>query len=181
MKINTITKFLATAMMLLAFVGTSNAQVACPNVANNLYMGKRGAEVSELQNFLKNYYQLPSLSGGYFGPSTKSYLAKFQREQGISATGGLGPLTRGRINAICNGGTVGVCTKIYKPVCASPKVNCQCVNGICPPCAQPMPVTYSNECTMRAAGAQYIRDGACEDTPVSTEAPASCKVWYDDC
>ncbi len=57
------------------------------------------------------------------------------------------------------------CTKIYSPVCGMPS---GCKNT-CPPgmycamlCQMPDPVTYSNTCTMEAAGATKLYDGACK-------------------
>lgn len=58
-----------------------------------------------------------------------------------------------------------VCTKEYKPVCGRPS---GCANT-CPSgmyctmmCRLHDPVTYGNSCELKAAGAEYLYDGACK-------------------
>lgn len=152
----------------------------CPNINSNLYRTNRGEEVRQLQQFLFGYYNTSINSTGYFGPSTKSYLQKFQGEHGINQTGNLGPITRSKIKMLCDGGNK-ACTREYMPVCGAPKNYCPpCVGNVCPACASPAPTTYSNKCELERAGATFIKNGKCEET-VSNEAPAACKVWYDGC
>jgi hypothetical protein len=50
---------------------------------------------------------------------------------------------------------VAVCTKEYRPVCGSLKVQCVTI-----PC-DPVKKTYSNKCMMEAAGASFISSGVC--------------------
>jgi hypothetical protein len=71
----------------------------------NLYLGIEGEDVKQLQVFLNSKGFLIATSGRgskgneitYFGPGTKSALAKYQASQSLPATGYFGPLSRGRI------------------------------------------------------------------------------------
>ncbi len=71
--------------------------------------GERGgSEVSELQKFLASYFNLDQeeIVTGYFGTITKGYVARFQKENNVKATGTIGELTRAAIAKHC-GGTQG--------------------------------------------------------------------------
>jgi hypothetical protein len=71
----------------------------------NLYLGIEGEDVKQLQVFLNSKGFLIATSGRgskgneitYFGPGTKSALAKYQASQSLPANGYFGPLTRARI------------------------------------------------------------------------------------
>jgi peptidoglycan hydrolase-like protein with peptidoglycan-binding domain len=80
----------------------------CPALSYNLTLGSSdyytGGQVSQLQNFLRNRYSDPRLTGGYYGSLTAYYVTRFQQEQGVyPATGGVGPLTRAAIQRVCGG------------------------------------------------------------------------------
>lgn len=80
---------------------------ACPAIYSNLLRGARGTQVNELQRFLLSRYNDTRLAGGYFGQLTHTYVQRFQRENGISPTGGVGPQTRAAIMRACGGITPG--------------------------------------------------------------------------
>ena len=68
---------------------------------SNLMAGSKGAEVERLQAFLieKGFLVLPQgVAKGYYGKVTKMAVVKFQKENGVHATGFFGPLTRAKFN-----------------------------------------------------------------------------------
>lgn len=80
----------------------------CPALSYNLYFGVRDyytrGQVTALQQFLsaRGYYQPVT---GYFGGITRNNVAQFQRQYNIyPVTGGVGPITRGVIGQLCQGG-----------------------------------------------------------------------------
>ena len=83
----------------------------CPQLSTTMQRGARdvttGGQVSELQTFLTDYYNLDEniVVGGYFGKLTAQYLIKFQNEQGLPAFGIAGSLTRAKIAQVCGGVT----------------------------------------------------------------------------
>lgn len=107
--------FFAVFIMSFVFLASSVAfaeyrvQTNCPNISQNLWYGNyfnNGQQVRELQNFLWQYYGVTGQynATGYYGQITKSFVARFQRDMGISMTGGVGPLTRAAIKNICYNG-----------------------------------------------------------------------------
>ncbi len=90
---------------------TPNTGVYCPKLSITMQRGSRdattGGQVSELQAFLTDYYNLPDglINGGFFGKLTEKYLIQFQNEQGLPAFGIAGVLTRAKIASVCGGGT----------------------------------------------------------------------------
>ncbi len=81
----------------------------------NLTVGSTGADVSALQTWLIGQgYSIPAIASGaaakgYFGSQTKAAVQKYQAAVGVPATGFVGPLTRGKLNAgstASAGGTV---------------------------------------------------------------------------
>ena len=80
---------------------------SCPTLTRTLQRGDSdattGGEVSKLQQFLTDYFQLDgSLVVGVFGPLTESYVKQFQIENGISPVGWVGPQTRAAIEHACD-------------------------------------------------------------------------------
>jgi len=69
--------------------------------ARNLTVGNRGDEVLSVQEFLKTEGFLSANATGYFGPATRSALAKWQVSQGVQGVGSLGPISRERIKVWC--------------------------------------------------------------------------------
>ncbi|RJQ34965.1 hypothetical protein C4568_01810 [Candidatus Parcubacteria bacterium] len=79
----------------------------CPALTKQLQKGdadaSTGGEVSKLQQFLTDYFQLDgSLVVGTFGPLTESYVKQFQTFNGLSPVGWVGPQTRAAILAACD-------------------------------------------------------------------------------
>ena len=79
----------------------------CPQITKSLIRGLKDAtstgEVSELQKFFADYYQVKKedVVTGFFGSSTANYVRKFQKEQGLDQVGNVGPMTRGLIAKAC--------------------------------------------------------------------------------
>lgn len=159
----------------------------CPNINSYLYSFKKGEEVKQLQQFIFNYYNVALSPTGYFGPSTKWYVQKFQRDNGVSSTGYVGVLTRNKIKVLCEGGGT-ACTQEYNPVCGEIQTGHECCKTNAPAycqmvkvaCAAPVQQTYSNMCEMKRAGASLVKSGTCSGV-VTNEPSAQCKVWYDGC
>ncbi|MEK7148370.1 MAG: peptidoglycan-binding protein [Patescibacteria group bacterium] len=66
----------------------------------NLRVGSRSDDVMELQQKLQSlgYFSQSEQPTGYFGRITRAAVIKFQEENGIPATGFVGPLTREELN-----------------------------------------------------------------------------------
>ncbi len=87
---------------------TQNIQNTVSNFSNNITVGAIQAEVKSLQQFLNKQGFIISKSGAgaigketnKFGAATKAALIKFQKANGIPATGFFGPLTRAAVNSI---------------------------------------------------------------------------------
>jgi peptidoglycan hydrolase-like protein with peptidoglycan-binding domain len=74
---------------------------ACIRLDNDLrYRYGQRDQVFQLQNFLRFNGYLTANATGYFGPQTLAAVKKFQVKSGIPATGFVGSLTRGKINAL---------------------------------------------------------------------------------
>ena len=82
---------------------TAVATVPPPSLTftRSLYFGMSGADVSQLQLFLKTlgYYTYPTITG-YFGGITKTAVAAFQQANGIAPLGGVGPQTQAKLLAL---------------------------------------------------------------------------------
>jgi peptidoglycan hydrolase-like protein with peptidoglycan-binding domain len=106
--------------LFLSFVFLFGIKVASADSINiNLRQGSHSGEVSKLQQFLIDEGYLTTAVTGTFGPKTALAVRAFQRDNGISQTGAIGPLTRGRINGpdflgFCNGVTTPK-IKVKKP------------------------------------------------------------------
>lgn len=104
------------ALAIVGAVKTAPAHAANYNFQTNLTVGMTNADVMTLQQFLNaNGYTVSTSGAGsagmesmYFGTKTKAALAAFQAAKGISpAAGYFGPITRGVINAMAMGGSMG--------------------------------------------------------------------------
>ena len=80
--------------------------VSCPTLRSSISVGMRGEEVRALQEFLASRYGVAtsSLVTGYFGPLTRSYVTRFQKENNLPQVGVLGPRTRAVVSALCGTG-----------------------------------------------------------------------------
>lgn len=76
---------------------------SCNPFTIDMTLGRSGNEVTQLQKFLINRgHQIPAGATGYFGEQTRLALMKFQVANGIyPSTGYFGPMTRGKVNALC--------------------------------------------------------------------------------
>ncbi|MDE2001729.1 MAG: peptidoglycan-binding protein [Patescibacteria group bacterium] len=72
---------------------------AAGNFNTDLSRGSRGADVTDLQNFLTDQGAYSGPATGYFGPLTEAAVKKFQSDNDIApAAGYFGPLTRALAN-----------------------------------------------------------------------------------
>jgi hypothetical protein len=130
------------------------------NLSNNLWRGNyfnNYGQVRSLQNFLAKYYGVNLNSTGYYGSSTKYYVTKFQRDMGISPTGGVGPITRAKMQNLCNNVVVGGDRDQYGCIGSAGYSWCADKNK----CIRPWEESCSN-----------VTD---------TQGGSNCKVWYDGC
>lgn len=85
-------------------LGLQNNQ-SCGVFVRNLTVGSTGTDVVALQSYLetKGFLTIPvGVSKGYFGPLTRSALARYQASVGIApAVGYFGPITRADVSAKC--------------------------------------------------------------------------------
>ncbi|OGG49680.1 hypothetical protein A2763_03295 [Candidatus Kaiserbacteria bacterium RIFCSPHIGHO2_01_FULL_54_36] len=83
----------------LSFAQTSS----CVTFTRNLSFGATGSEVTKLQTFLRAQGYFTAASVPRFGPATRTAVRNFQRANGISAVGTVGPITRAKIAILtCN-------------------------------------------------------------------------------
>lgn len=100
--------------MMLLFARTTSAQTSSPTtsgciiITKNVYIGASdrlfaNGNVVVLQNFLIANGYLHVNATGFYGPLTFAAVRNFQRDNGILAIGGVGPLTRARIQSVTCG------------------------------------------------------------------------------
>ena len=164
----------------------------CPPIERLLSVGSEGDDVKGLQEFLSSTgdYTYGEITG-YYGPITQSAVQRFQARAGVVSSGDpgstgygvFGPLTQKAIYRYCRIPDPVACTMEYDPVCGQPpmpKIDCP-VGAFCAqPATMPAPTTYSNMCHLKAAGAEFLYEGACGEK-LNPEIPKNCKVWYDGC
>lgn len=75
----------------------------CDYLTRNLTPGSLGEDVRSLQQFLYENKTLTVAPTGYFGDLTKQAVMKWQAQEGVSAVGSFGPLSRERIKIWCGG------------------------------------------------------------------------------
>ena len=68
------------------------------NFTQNLWIGERSADVSALQDTLRQLGYYSGASTGYFGSATAAAVKKLQSAQGLEQTGIVGPQTRALLN-----------------------------------------------------------------------------------
>ena len=101
--------FLALAALLSPV--SAFAQAGCVTLSGDLSFGAKGSEVTKLQTFLKAQGYLTAPLVPNFGNATLAAVRAFQKANGISQTGTVGPLTRSAVQkASCgssnSGGTI---------------------------------------------------------------------------
>jgi hypothetical protein len=75
------------------------ASAATTSISHSLSVGSRGEEVMALQGLLAKLGLLKSAPTGYFGNLTRVAVISFQRANGLSPVGTVGPKTRILVNA----------------------------------------------------------------------------------
>lgn len=75
----------------------------CTVLARNLAAGAHGDDVRSLQEFLYENKFLTVQPTGYFGALTADAVKRWQAQEGVSAIGSFGPLSRERIKMWCSG------------------------------------------------------------------------------
>lgn len=84
--------------------GTTSLSTSCPYLTHSLWRGMSGSDVIGLQQFLIQQNLLASkYATGYFGFLTQTAVRQFQSQQGITAIGIVGPITRAAITRVCVG------------------------------------------------------------------------------
>jgi peptidoglycan hydrolase-like protein with peptidoglycan-binding domain len=103
----TLSDLQAKLAQLQSQAGASNAGGVSSNFIFTLALkqGSESDEVMELQKLLQKLGYLTVAPNGYFGPSTKSAVMKFQTAHGLDALGTVGPATRVALNSITAGAT----------------------------------------------------------------------------
>ena len=91
---------LAFVVGILLFANIAQASGAV--FSRDLSYGTTGTAVSQLQQFLNDEGLFNSSITATFGPMTRTALISFQKQEGISATGYFGSLTRADANKILN-------------------------------------------------------------------------------
>jgi peptidoglycan hydrolase-like protein with peptidoglycan-binding domain len=85
------------------YVSTTPIAPACVSLTASMSKGKHDAstngDVTRLQNFLNKHGYLPVAATGYFGPLTAKAVMTFQKENGLTADGIVGPMTRSYVFA----------------------------------------------------------------------------------
>ncbi|MDP3646026.1 MAG: PKD domain-containing protein [bacterium] len=76
----------------------------CNVLARNLAAGAQGDDVRGLQEFLYENKFLTVQPTGYFGMMTQEAVKRWQAQEGVSAIGAFGPMSRERMKIWCGGG-----------------------------------------------------------------------------
>ena len=131
-------------------------------------------EVSTLQDFLQSQNYLSSEPTGYFGILTLKAVKDFQRDNGITPTGYVGPITRAKINALCGdvtsgGGGGGGGGSVPQP---------PCVNGVCPPKTEPPKPIYGSPVISGISGPQSLKVGEQGTWTVTASDPNNGTLSY---
>lgn len=106
----------------IAFISPMFAAAqSCTTVTRTLSYGMRGAEVTALQEFLVSQQYPgsgPWMVTGYFGSATRAAVQNFQRAQGLSPVGIVGPQTQAALQRVScgvqSGYSYGVYTQPYQ-------------------------------------------------------------------
>jgi peptidoglycan hydrolase-like protein with peptidoglycan-binding domain len=96
----TIVLAMVCALGFLGFANSAHAQT--PFISHNLSIGSKGADVTNLQQFLAlNGAIYPQgLVTGYYGQLTAAAVTQFQVNYDLPQVGNVGPMTRAKINQV---------------------------------------------------------------------------------
>ena len=100
-------KFLAVGALLFVFIPALASAKTNVALERNLSSKMSGTDVTVLQKYLINIGILKTKANGYFGPATVAAIKTFQKQNNISVTGALGPITRALINSRLSGASAG--------------------------------------------------------------------------
>ena len=107
--------------------------IYCPKLTTLLRLGYRdkntGNQVSELQQFIIDYYNLDAnklIISGIFGRLTRGYVVQFQKEQNLIQTGIVGAVTRAKIASICTDHSDSLNTTVNTNFSSSTSAALQC-------------------------------------------------------
>ncbi len=97
--------FTSQALIVSAGYFNSTPIARCDaSITSNLSYGRKSQEVTVLQSILVASGYLSATPNGYFGYQTKAAVQNFQLDNGIRATGTVGPETREALNeSLCDG------------------------------------------------------------------------------
>jgi len=84
------------------------AKMACIQLSRNITQGAKGDDVKKLQEMLAQdpHAQYTGPVSGVYGPMTAKAVMRYQKKNGISGTGTVGPMTRGFLERSCGKGLV---------------------------------------------------------------------------
>lgn len=119
------TILLGGAFGAMLFLGVAFALPAHADLTSVLRFGSRGAQVTQLQNFLATSPTIypQALVTGYFGSLTKAAVVRYQTAHQLAADGIVGPITRARINTEIGEGGMGTGADIMEPTISNLMVN----------------------------------------------------------
>jgi peptidoglycan hydrolase-like protein with peptidoglycan-binding domain len=166
--------FAVSSIMLLGiFLAPNNTSAqsinSCKNFYRSMFIGTRGDDVSELQQFLRDKGYFNFGITGFFGNLTYGSVVRWQRSEGINAIGIVGPATRNRISQLCgNTNYNDDSVPVYN---FQPSATCSSWNDGCNTFSRTSPNSPA-ACTLMycfAAGKGYCKTHF--DTPVNNNLP----------
>jgi len=108
--------FIALTVALFLCAAIPKVSAAGYQLTRDLRKGMSGEDVAVVQRLLKDlgFFTYPQITG-YFGSVTETAVKAFQRANGLTADGIIGPITRGVMNKLLGGSTAsrGDATSVY--------------------------------------------------------------------
>lgn len=97
-------KIIIILFFIFLFQDKTYAQEYPKFIPTNLYLkfGGNNVFIEKLQGFINNYYNAGIKTDGIFGSQTKNQVVEFQKSQGLTPDGVVGPKTLERINELSN-------------------------------------------------------------------------------
>jgi len=94
--------------------------------------GQKSSSVTNLQRYLFAIYNPSMNPTGYFGSLTRSYILKFQKDNGIAQVGLVGPVTRAALKRTCDANYASV----HTPTSDIPSASCKVWFDGCNTCSR---------------------------------------------